>query len=69
MRSKTEIEIWSALAILKAMEASIEALEQHWPKSKRGSNAQRYLNQIKDKRDAAELCVADAIETFEIPRE
>lgn len=60
MRSKAEVEIDSARSILEAMKASIADLESRWPASKRGSNAQRALNTIKEQRDAAALCVGDA---------
>lgn len=61
MRSKAEVEIDTARVILEAMKGAISDLEARWPASKRGSNAQRALDAIKDKRDAAALCIDDAL--------
>ena len=60
MRTKMEMEIDTALSIVTSMRQSIEGLEKFWPQSKRGSNAQRYLDEIKSKRDSIEQCLVDA---------
>ena len=60
MRSKAEVEVETAASILRSMNHSIEELERLWPQSKRGSNAQRMLTEIKDKRATALQCLLDA---------
>lgn len=60
MRPKHEVEIAQAESILTAMEQRIADLERWWPPSKRGSNAQRALDGIKEGRLAALQCLRDA---------
>ena len=59
-RPKHEIEIDAASGILAAMGERIDALERYWPPSRRGSNAQRALDAIKNARKAAMQCLKDA---------
>lgn len=61
MRTRMEMETDMALGIALAMRQSIEGLERFWPPSKRGSNAQRFLDEIKAKRDSIEQCLLDAV--------
>lgn len=59
-----EVEVGTALTILEGMKQSIDDLEKFWPPSKRGSNAQRMLNELKEKWIAAVLCLKDAQKGF-----
>lgn len=61
MRTRMEMETDTALGIAIAMRQSIEGLEKFFPASKRGSNAQRFLDEIKFRRDAIEQSLLDAI--------
>ena len=60
MALSPEVEVQTALSIARGMKQSIEGLESFWPKSKRGSNAQRFLDEIKEKHAALTLCLEDA---------
>lgn len=60
MQTKMEMEVGTALGIAQSMMQSIEMLERWYPPSKRGSNAQRALDDIKMKRDIIEQCLLDA---------
>lgn len=59
-RPKHEIEVEIASSILKTMGEHIETLERFWPAYRRGSNAQRALNAIKEGREVALQCLKDA---------
>ena len=61
MRTKMEIEIDSARNILMAMTQDIEQIEKYWNASKRGSNGQRALDSLRERRAAALQCMFDAI--------
>lgn len=61
MRSKMEMETDAALGIAQGLRESIEGLEKYWPQSKRGSNAQRFLSEIKEKQAMIERCLLDAV--------
>lgn len=60
-RDRLEVECVTAFGIIKGMAETIEQIERWWPPSKRGSNAQRNLDDLKAKRDAAELCLRDGL--------
>jgi hypothetical protein len=59
-RSKVEIEIDTAKSILMAMVQDIEAIERYWAPSKRGSNGNRALETLRERRAAALQCLFDA---------
>jgi len=59
-RPKMEIELESARSILMAMSQDIEQVERYWSPSKRGSNGQRALDALKERRGAALQCLLDA---------
>jgi hypothetical protein len=61
MRLKEEVETEIAHSILESMGHTIENIEARWPENKRGSNANREWQSLKDKRDAALLCLSDAL--------
>jgi hypothetical protein len=54
------MEVGTAKGIAEAMGQSIEGLEKFWPPSKRGSNAQRFLDEIKSRRATIIQCLNDA---------
>lgn len=60
-RRRHEIEIDIASNILRAMGERLVELERWWPPSKRGSNAQRCLDAVKEAREAALQCMRDAV--------
>ena len=61
MRDRLEMEAESAWRISEAMVQYFSELDSVWPKSKRGSNAQRCLDRLKAQRDAIALCLLDGI--------
>ena len=61
MRTRMEMETDTALGIAQGLRQSVEELERWWPPSRRGSNAQRVLDQIKEKHDAIVQCLLDAV--------
>jgi hypothetical protein len=61
MRDNLEMEADSAWRIAEAMVAYFTELESFWPKSKRGSNAQRCLDRLKEQRDAIAACLLDGL--------
>jgi hypothetical protein len=61
VRDKLEMEADAAWRIAEAMAAYFSELEGCWPKSKRGSNAQRCLDRLKEQRDAIALCLLDGL--------
>ena len=61
MRTRMEMETDTALGIVQGLRQSVEELERWWPPSRRGSNAQRILDQIKEKHAAIEKCLLDAM--------
>lgn len=67
MRSQAEVEIDMAAGILSTMEDAIGRLEVYWPASRRGSNAQRMLDEIKVKSQAALKCCQDALAALSSP--
>lgn len=67
MRSQAEVEIDMAAGILLTMEDAIRRLEVYWPASRRGSNAQRMLDEIKAKREVALKCCQDALAAMNSP--
>lgn len=60
-KAAVQIEAQAALGIAQSMAQSLDALERYWTPSKRGSNAQRVLTEIKQKRAAIEQCLRDAL--------
>ena len=60
MRSKMEIEIETAANIMRTMGNTLDKLARYWPQSKRGSNAQRQLDDIRSQRASALQCLIDA---------
>ena len=61
MKRKSEIEIESAINILSSCAQHFENLERFWPPSKRGSNAQRCLDQLKEGVKVTRQCCDDAL--------
>lgn len=59
MKSRSQVELDMAMLIAKSMEQNIDELETLWPKSKRGSNAQRTWDQIKAQHAALSKCLDD----------
>lgn len=59
--TQLETECRTALAIVTSMEQSLEQLERFWSPSKRGSNAQKQLDAIKEKRAVMEKCLRDGL--------
>lgn len=57
-RSRLEIEAGTALSIAIAMEQDLDELERWWPVP-RGSNAQRWLDSIKERRETIVQCLRD----------
>lgn len=60
LTTRADIEI--ARNIVAGIRVEIDNMERFWPKSKRGSNAQRIWTGISDKADAALVCLEDALE-------
>lgn len=60
MATNMEMEVRTARGIAEAMGQSIEGLEKFFPQSKRGSNAQRFLDEIKARRESIIQCLIDA---------
>lgn len=63
MQNKMEIEVAAAINIASAMEQDLNSLEKFWPPSRRGGNAQRMLDSIKERRAVLEQCLRDALST------
>lgn len=59
-RPRIVIEVEVALNIALAMDQSIAHLERWWPPSKRGSNGQHALDEIKQKQQTIVQCLRDA---------
>lgn len=60
MKTKAEIEIATAMSILRAMGNTLEQVERWWPASKRGSNGAREFELLKNQRATALQCLYDA---------
>jgi hypothetical protein len=60
MRRKASVNVEIARNILCNARGDLEDLDKWWPKSKRGSNAERVLKSIKERISAVELCLVDA---------
>jgi hypothetical protein len=59
--NQAEVEIRTVLNILQGAGEDIERMEAYWPASRRGSNAQKMLDSLKNRLDAANLCANDAL--------
>jgi hypothetical protein len=60
-RSKTEIEVDACRGILTATEQHFNALDRWWPRSKRGGNAAKALDRLKEAIKVATTCCDDAL--------
>lgn len=58
---RLELEARTALTIAEAMAQTVALIEQYWPQSKRGSNAQREWTRLKEQRETILLCLNDGL--------
>lgn len=61
MLSKLEIEARTARGIAESMAFTMAAVEGYWPPSKRGSNAQREWDRLKEQLRVLTLCLDDRL--------
>jgi hypothetical protein len=61
--ARAEIEI--AINILSSARETIADIDLRWPKSKRGSNAQRSFDRLQEQITTALQCCNDAMADFE----
>lgn len=65
MKPKAQVEIETAARIIETAQGDLLTLERWWPASKRGSNAQRALDDLRGRLEVAQTCLADAAKAVE----
>ena len=67
MLTKAQVELSTMRGILAACAQDFETIDRCWPKSKRGSNADSAVRQLKDRIEVASACCEDAISALAEP--